>query len=166
MCSLPFVVIPTPLYIHMTCLVPVGTWVVGPWADNCKGSCGHIRAQVLHMAHFPWQQQFHALKAEKEAAAFQNLPCFHELLQNESKKEKERERESTCRHPHRPQIPSVTSSLTSPPAELAAHHRSPLLVTSKHHLPPQLSSHLVFCCFFIIPALPGILWLIFVGRTN
>ena len=27
-CVLPFVVIPIPLHIHVTCLVPVGTWVV------------------------------------------------------------------------------------------------------------------------------------------
>lgn len=114
------------------------------------------------MAHFPWQQQFHALRAEQEAAAFSRI--F--LVSMSYCRMRERERE------HLQTPPQTTDTFShfiidfSTAELLLLITPSPLLVTSKHHLPPQLSSHLVFCCFFIISVLPGVLWSIFVGRTN
>lgn len=90
------------------------------------------------MAHFPWQQQFHALRAEQEAAAFSRI--FLVSMSYCRMRERERERESTCRHPHRPQIPSVTSSSTSPLQNSAAHHS----ITTASHIQAPLTTSAVF----------------------
>ena len=145
-CALPFVVIPTPLHIHMTCLVPVGTGVVasGRWLQRLSG---HICHPGAPHGSLPLAAAVSCPQGGTGSCCFlQNFPCFHELLQNEKEKERERALADTptdhryLQSLHHRLLHCRTLLLITP---------SPLLVTSKHHLPPQLSSHLVFCCFFL-----------------
>ena len=78
------------------------------------------------MADLPWQQQFHALRAEQEAAAFPRIFLFPRVIA-EWEQEREREKESACTC--WPQIPPVTSSSTSPLQNFCC---SSLLTTASH----------------------------------
>lgn len=111
----------------------------------------------------PGSSSFMPSGQNRKLLLFPESSCFHGLLQNESKREKERKRAHALAD-HR-YLQSLHHRLLHCRTS-AAHHSSPLLVTSEHHLPPRLSSHPVFSCFFIISVLPGVLWSITVGRTN
>ena len=111
------------------------------------------------MAHFPWQQQFHALRAEQEAAAFSRIVLVS--MSYCRMRERERERESTCRHPHRPQIPSVTSSSTSPLQNSAAHHS----ITTASHIQAPLTTSAVFSPGLLLLFLSYLSYQVFCDRS-
>ena len=99
------------------------TWLTSPGSSSFMPS-GRNRKLLLspEFSLFPWVIAEWEKEKERERA-LADTPTDHRYLQSL----------------HHRLLHCRTLLLITP---------SPLLVTSKHHLPPQLSSHLVFCCFF------------------